>query len=71
MEPKTPFNNWVIVKIMNYLKHREGFHTVYPPSYTVEGTRVIVQDVFGYQYEVTVRMTGRIMNESLNEEGVS
>lgn len=63
MKVITPFNDWVITKILTFLTKREGFTTAYEPTSTLEGTRLVVYDAFGYQYEIIVRMTGRINND--------
>lgn len=64
MNPITPFNNWVICKIQAFLHFKEGFNVVREASYTPEGTKLVVQDAFGYQYEVHVRMLGRVITET-------
>jgi len=61
-KPITTFNGWLLGKINNYLKAREGC-TVETTEYTDVGARTIIQDSLGFRYEVSVRMLGRAIAE--------
>lgn len=63
MIPKTPFNNWILNKIATYLTTKEGCEAN-GPEYTSEGARVVVQDAFGYRYEISVKTISRIDSDS-------
>lgn len=65
---KVPFNNWVIAKIEAFLKFKEGFALVHTWSTDQEGSKMTVQDAFGYQYEVHVRMIGRIITTNEDKD---
>lgn len=63
MIPITPFNLWILKKINSYLEIREGCKVV-STNYTLDGAKTIMQDTFGFQYEVHVKTTGRCQNDS-------
>lgn len=55
----TSFNDWILNKISGYLKHKEGCQV----DFTDEN-KIIVQDVFGFRYEVSVKLLSRLENEA-------
>lgn len=63
MIPKTPFNSWIIGKVASFLSAKEGC-VVDPPEYTKDGCKVVVQDAFGYRYELNIKTISRITNDS-------
>lgn len=71
MKPITPFNYWIINKIMSYLSSKQGC-TSQTPEYTDEGIKTIVRDAFGYVYEIRIKTIGRntsdleVIHEKLN-----
>jgi hypothetical protein len=58
MKPITPFNYWLINKVLSYLSAKEGCVTEVP-EYTDKGIRTTVRDAFGYVYEIQIRTIGR------------
>lgn len=63
MKSITTFNGWLLNKISSYLSSKEGF-TIETSSYMQDGIRTIVQDSFGFRYELQVKTLGRIQNHS-------
>ena len=55
----TSFNGWMLMKIVSYLSAKEGCH-VERTEYTAEGARTIIQDSFGYRYEVRIETLSRL-----------
>jgi len=55
----TNFNDWMLSKIASYMRDKEGCHveTIEPTKY---GSRVILQDSFGFRYEVKIETLGRV-----------
>lgn len=53
------FNDWLLNKITTYLATSEGC-TVEQSQYTQSGIGAIIQDSFGFRYEVHVKVLGRI-----------
>ncbi len=51
---KTNFNTWLISKILAYLTIHEGCELLQ------HSERTVIQDAFGFQYEVQVHMIGRV-----------
>lgn len=58
------FSEWVLNKILANL-HNNGF-TELPLSDTLD-TRTVVQDAFGYRYEIQVKLLSRIEGYNLDE----
>jgi hypothetical protein len=58
------FQDWILNKIAGYLKAKEGCAVSYHPD-----QKIIVQDVFGYRYEVSVKLLSRIENEARIPDG--
>jgi hypothetical protein len=61
--PKTFFNEWILSKIVAHLSQREGCNVI-KVGFTSEGAESVIEDAFGYQYEVTVRTMGRVQTDS-------
>lgn len=59
----TSFNDWILAKISGYLKHKEGCKIT-----LADDDRIVVQDVFGFRYEVSVKLLSRLDNESLMDD---
>ncbi len=57
--PVTPFNNWLISKIVAYLVTKEGCNSE-EPEYTKDGVKAVVRDSFGYRYELHGKTLRRI-----------
>jgi len=54
---------WLFQKIVGYLVEREGCKFDCEDTQSTETTsRTIVQDSFGFRYEVQVKVLGRIQN---------
>ena len=64
---KTTFNAWILSKILNFLKNREGMDYS-NTEYTLDGIKTTVTDAFGYRYEIHVKIIGRLQNGIRNEE---
>lgn len=60
--PLTTFNGWILSKINTYLKISEGC-TIETSNYTNDGARTIVQDSFGFRYEIQIKTLGRIYHD--------
>lgn len=58
MRPITTFNNWILTKVTQYLKLAEGCD-IKLTEYTSEGARTVLQDSFGFTYEINIRTLGR------------
>lgn len=54
-------NQWLFEKIINYLSQHEGCETI-PDEQEAQGhvIRTIVQDSFGFRYEIRVKTLGRL-----------
>jgi hypothetical protein len=54
------FTDWVLAKIAGYLKAKEGCTVT-----ETDESKIIVQDVFGFRYEVSVKLLSRIQDEAM------
>ena len=61
MKPLVSFNGWIMGKIMHHLTNREGFRQI-QGQMNSDGYKTLVQDAFGFRYEVTVKLAGRIQS---------
>lgn len=59
--PVTTFNAWILKKIASYLTTKEGCN-VERMEYTNDGARAILQDAFGYRYEIHIETLSRAYN---------
>jgi hypothetical protein len=66
MKKLTNFQGKLCQKIVSYLINREGF-AMDDMNYTTNGITTTVFDVFGYVYEIEIKMTGRKQNPPENE----
>jgi hypothetical protein len=57
--PITSFNGWVLGKITQFMSEKEGFN-VETVEYTAEGARTVIQDAFGFRYEVHIKTLSRL-----------
>ncbi len=55
---KASFNSWIMGKILQYLTGREGFTSV-KSEYSADGYRAVVEDAFGFRYELEIKAVGR------------
>ncbi len=62
MGPITKFNGWILGKVYRYLELAEGCYVTHR-GYTDEGARIVVQDTFGFTYEISIRMIGRTIGD--------
>lgn len=62
MTPVTTFNKWILSKINGYLAYKEGCFIEHM-EYTQEGARSVVKDVFGIEYEISIRTLGRVSGQ--------
>lgn len=60
--PITMLNKWILEKISNNLKNREGC-TVNELGYTNEGAKTVITDSLGFIYEINIKTIGRIQHE--------
>ena len=60
-------NNWILTKLLAYLTAKEGFTISEEPEDVINGKKATIQDVFGYRYEVQVKVLGRIQNDNDDE----
>lgn len=56
-------NTWILEKLMSYLTAKEGFTVAEEAEAVINGRKAILQDVFGYRYEIQVKILGRTHNE--------
>lgn len=61
MTPKTPFNKWILFKVIQFLSVREGC-TIHESKYTQKGAKTILTDSFGFMYEIRIKTIGRSTN---------
>ena len=64
MKPKTPMNKWIVDKITNFLKVKEGCEVTW--EYTDSGMTIEIQDAFGYKYEAKIKTIGRVNESTAN-----
>lgn len=59
----TALNQWILTKISTFLVNKEGClieaSDRHPSS---DSARVVVQDAFGFRYEVHIKTLGRLQN---------
>lgn len=70
MTPKTPFNQWLVSKLVSYLVGKEGFSTE-TQNFTDEGMKAIVVDTFGFRYEINVKTLSRINDDMKDSHGIA
>jgi hypothetical protein len=57
--PNISFNTWIVSKIANYMTNKEGC-VIENIGDTNQGCQVILQDTFGYRYQVNISLLGRV-----------
>lgn len=62
MTPKTPFNKWIVDKILSYLASKEGC-VIEDSIYTQKGMKAVVMDTFGFRYEIEIKTLSRLNDE--------
>lgn len=62
MKPITKFNSWVLNKAARHLVSSEGMDLI-AFEYTEEGAVAIVQDAFGYRYELNIKTVARVITD--------
>jgi hypothetical protein len=48
-----------MTKIANFLKNKEGCEVI-QQNYTINGIQAVIQDSFGYRYEINIRTLSRL-----------
>lgn len=66
MIPKTPFNKWILSKVIQFLSVKEGC-VIQESRYTKKGAKTILTDSFGFMYEIHIKTIGRTSN---HEHGI-
>lgn len=61
MTPVTSLNGWIMAKIVQWLTSKEGVEAS-ALEYTADGARVVLQDAFGFRYEVSIKTLSRVNN---------
>lgn len=57
---------WLFAKIISYLTGREGY-SIDTQVFSDNDARAIVQDAFGFRYEVQVKVLGRIQGAGMGD----
>jgi hypothetical protein len=60
------FNNWILTKIESILCSKEGCDFISREEQNDE-SKVIIQDGFGFRYEITVKSLGRSIYWSISD----
>lgn len=58
MKHETPFNGWLLTKIISTLETKEGC-IIHKSEYTADGARTLLRDAFGFIYEIQVKTVSR------------
>lgn len=59
---KMPLNDWLLTKVINHLVEKEGC-TFIESEPTHKGQMAILQDAFGFQYQLEIKSLTRINND--------
>ena len=61
-----PMTTWIMDKVLMFLTNHEGVELI-----EEKDNYVVIQDAFGYRYQIEIKAISRIDNQELNHAGIS
>jgi hypothetical protein len=59
--------NWLLSKVLAYLEKSEGCDAETEEQVSDSTSSIIIQDAFGFRYQIQVRLLGRIQEEPTSD----